>query len=302
LSGNVAVVIPAFNAATTIVNTIQSALQPQVEQVIIVDDGSTDKTAEIIREIASTTSRIHAVFRPTSGGPAQARNDGLAAATSEFILFLDSDDVLQPNAIASLQQAMGPTSAAVLGRFTAVDIFDRPVDIGTWSTVQLQPVLRRGGRFVPTMELSGEALLTRLVVPPPGGILIRRAAAMVSGGYDVSLRRSEDIAFLVSLAREGELTLCPAEVLRYRRNPQQRSQATSARQRGRQRALILIIWRAPTRAERWSLARGASAHHRDRASVRWREGSHRWPDAAVAVRSLLLAALFRIVGALSLVR
>ncbi|MCX6508660.1 MAG: glycosyltransferase family A protein [Actinobacteria bacterium] len=174
MSRNVAVIIPAYNAAETLASTIQSALQPEVEQIVVVDDGSTDATAEIIRTIAATTPQIQAIFRPVSGGPAQARNDGLATTTSEFVLFLDSDDRLQPGAIATLQRAAAPTSAAVLGRFVAVDTFDSPIDIGTWATVQLQPVVRRGGHLVPSAELSGEALLTRLVVPPPGGILVRR--------------------------------------------------------------------------------------------------------------------------------
>jgi len=300
LPGNVAVIIPSYNATETIAAAIHSALQPEVAEVIVVDDGSTDTTAQVIAAMAQGETRIRTIFRSKSGGPATARNDGLAVATHDFILFLDSDDVLLPGAIATLLGGVSSNSAAVLGRFTAVDPLDIPIDIGTWATFQLQPVVRRRGRLVPAAQLTGEALLTRLVVPPPGGILVRRTAAIGCGGYDASLRRSEDVAFLVSLARHGALTLCPHEVLRYRRNPQQRSQATTARQRGRQRALLLIIWRAPSRAERWALARGASAHHLDRASVRWRAGNHGVRDASVAVRSLALAVVFRFAGLISL--
>jgi glycosyltransferase involved in cell wall biosynthesis len=297
---NVSVVIPAFNAAPTISAAIRSAQQSEVAELIVVDDGSSDDTAQIVRELSFTDPRIRLLSRQSSGGPAQARNDGLAAAASELVLFLDSDDELNAGAVGILQAALTPTSAAVLGRFTAVDTTGAVMDIGTWATVQLQPVVRRRGRLTPTTRLSGEALLTRLVVPPPGGILIRRAAALACGGYDATLRRSEDVAFLVALARQGELTLCPREILRYRRDPQQRSQATTARQRGRQRVLLSIIWRAPSRSERWALARGASAHHLDRATVRWRAGNHRWRDTSVALRSVLLAGAFRVVGVLSL--
>jgi glycosyltransferase involved in cell wall biosynthesis len=300
LSVNVSVVIPAYNAAVTIAAAIHSALQREVGELIVVDDGSTDETAQVARGLAVDNPRIQLITRPTSGGPAQARNDGLAASSGDFVLFLDSDDELTPGAIGTLQSAITPASAAALGRFTAVNTAGAPIDIGTWSTVQLQPVVRRRGQLTPTTQLVGEALLTRLVVPPPGGILIRRAAAVACGGYDISLHRSEDVAFLVALARQGELTLCPHEVVRYRRDPQQRSQATTARQRGRQRALVSIIWRAPSRVERWALARGASAHHLDRASVRWRAGTHGGRDATVAARSFLLAIAFRVVGILSL--
>ncbi|CAB4786585.1 MAG: glycosyltransferase [Actinobacteria bacterium] len=296
----VSVVIPAYNAASTIAAAIQSASQPDVGEIIVVDDGSTDETAQIVRELAAESPRVQLVSRPSSGGPGQARNDGLATSSGEFVLFLDSDDELTLGAIGMLQSALTPASAATLGRFTAVNTDGEAIDIGTWATVQLQPVVRRNGRLIPTTQLSGEALLTRLVVPPPGGILIRRSAALACGGYDGTLARSEDVAFLVALARQGELTLCPHEVLRYRRDPQQRSQATTARQRGRQRALLSIVWHAPSRAERWALARGASAHHLDRASVRWRAGNHRGRDASVAVRSLALAAAFRLAGLLSL--
>lgn len=297
---SVSVVIPAYNAALTIAAAIASAAQPEVGEIIVVDDGSTDATTQIVRELSAGNSHIQLVSRPTSGGPAQARNDGLATSSCEFVLFLDSDDQLVPGAIGVLLAAIAPASSASLGRFTAVDTAGDAIDIGTWATVQLQPVVRRKGRLIPATKLSGEALLTRLVVPPPGGILIRRAAALACGGYDATLHRSEDIAFLVELARQGELTLCPYEVLRYRRDPQQRSQATTARQRGRQRALLSIIWRAPSRSERWALARGASAHHLDRASVRWRAGKHGPRDASVAVRSLALAVIFRFAGLLSL--
>lgn len=297
---SVSVVIPAFNAAHTIAAAIASALQPEVGEIIVVDDGSTDDTAQLVSELAVEHPRIQLIARPASGGPAQARNEGLAASSCEFVLFLDSDDELTPGSIGLLQSAITPTSAAALGRFTAIDAAGGTIDIGTWATVQLQPVVRRKGRLVPTTKLSGEALLTRLVVPPPGGILVRRSAALACGGYDVSLGRSEDVAFLVALARQGELTLCSNEVLRYRRDPQQRSQATTARQRGRQRMLVAIIWRAPSRAERWALARGASAHHLDRAGVRWRAGTHGVRDASVAVRSLVLALAFRCAGLISL--
>ena len=297
---NVAVIIPSFNAAETITASIHSALQSEVAEVIVVDDGSTDTTVQVVMAIAESESRIRTIIRSKTGGPAIARNDGLAVATHDFVIFLDSDDVLLPGAVAMLLGGVSSNSAAVLGRFIAVDPFDIPIDIGTWATFQLQPVVRRHGQLMSTPQLTGEALLTRLVVPPPGGILVRRTAAIACGAYDASLRRSEDVAFLVALARHGELTLCPHEVLRYRRDPQQRSQATAARQRGRQRALLSIIWRAPVRAERWALARGASAHHLDRASVRWRAGNHHGRDASVAARSLGLAIVFRLVGLLSL--
>ena len=302
MSNQVSIVIPAFNAAHTITETIASASQDQVHEILVIDDASTDDTAAVVAQLASSNSRIAILKNEVSGGPARARNRGLDAATGDFVLFLDSDDVLVDGAVARLLGAMTPNSIAILGRFEAIDTTGQPLDIGTWAAVQLQPVVRRQGQLVPTDTLDGESLLTRLVVPPPGGILIRTEAAKSVGGYDESLGRSEDIAFLVALARRGELTLLRETVVRYRRDPKQRSQATTARRRGRQRALATIIWSAPTRRERRALARGASAHHLDRAQVRWRAGNKGLRDSVVAFRSVLLAVLFRSLGVISSLR
>ncbi len=295
----VSIVIPAYNASTTIAETIASASQELVREIVVIDDASTDETLAVVQQIASSNPLISVLHNDVSGGPARARNRGLAAVTGDFVLFLDSDDILTERAVARLVNAMTPKSVAVLGRFQAIDAQGQPLDIGTWASVQLQPVVRRRGRLVSSPVLDGESLLTRLVVPPPGGIVFRTAVARALGGFDESLGRSEDIAFLVSMVRQGELTVLPETVILYRRDPKQRSQATSARRRGRQRALAAIIWSAPTRRERQSLARGASAHHLDRAAVRWRAGDKNPRDLMVATRSLILAALFRVFGALS---
>lgn len=302
MSNQVSVVIPAFNAVSTIAETIASARQELVSQILVIDDASTDETAAVVAQLASEDSRITLIKNDRSGGPARARNRGLTAARGDFVLFLDSDDVLVESAVSRLLAAMTSEAVAVLGRFEAVDATGQPLDIGTWATVQLQPVVRRRGSLVPSSELNGESLLTRLVVPPPGGILIRTEVARSIGGYDESLGRSEDIAFLVALARNGSLALLHETVVRYRRDPKQRSQATAARRRGRQRALAQIIWSAPTRRERWALARGASAHHLDRAEVRWRAGRKGLRDSVVALRSVGLAIFFRTLGAISALR
>lgn len=288
----ISVVVPAHNAANTLAATLHSAVRNGADEIIVVDDVSTDATAEVVAGVGSATL----VQRSQVGGPATARNDGLGRATGEYVIFLDGDDELLDGALQRLAAEFHENVVAVMGRFEAVDLSGAPLDIGTWASEQLRPVVRRGGRYVASPDgYSSEALVTRLVVPPPSGILIRRDVAQRIGGYDASLGRSEDIDFLVRLSREGMLVSIPDVVVKYRRAPGQRSQATTARQRGRQRTLVRMILRAPTRRERWRIARGAAAHHFDRAEVRWR-GAERFADRAIAIRSYLLGVLFRFVG------
>lgn len=290
--GRCSVVIPTHNVADTLARAIYSAKANGADEIIVVDDVSSDNSVEIARGIDG----VIVVSRPTVGGPAVARNDGLQRASGDFVLFLDGDDELCDGALRALLGGFRDDVVAVMGRFEAVDHEGAPLDIGTWASEQLRPVVRRGRRYVASPDgFSSEALVTRLVVPPPSGILVRREVAQRIGGYDTTLGRSEDIDFLVRLSREGQLVSVPQVVVKYRRAPGQRSQATSARQRGRQRTLVHLVVSAPSRRERWRLARGAAAHHFDRAGVRWR-GANEMSDRVIATRSYLLGVAFRGLG------
>ncbi|MGD0295029.1 MAG: glycosyltransferase family A protein [Terracidiphilus sp.] len=86
---SVSAVIPAYNAERFISGTIQSVLAQthKIAEIIVVDDGSTDRTAEI----AAGFPGVRVIQRP-NGGPGAARNTGIHAASGEWIAFLDSDD------------------------------------------------------------------------------------------------------------------------------------------------------------------------------------------------------------------
>lgn len=290
------VVIPVHNGAPTLAGAIRSALSNGAGEVIVVDDCSSDDSAEVARRFP----QVEVICRTSPGGPAVARNEGLGRATGEFVLFLDADDELFDGALRALELEMCDGVVAAMGRFEAVDDRDQALDIGTWANEQLRPVVRRGGRYVDSPDgFSPEALVSRLIVPPPGGILIRRAVAQRVGGYNAGLGRSEDVDFLVRLSREGRLVGVQKTVLKYRRAPGQRSQATVARQRGRQRTLVHMVFAAPNRHGKWEVARGAAAHHFDRARVRRQEGRG-VRDNLVALRSYALGGAFRALGVVAI--
>ena len=84
----IAVVLPAFNEEKQIGEVI-GAIPDFVDQIIVVDDGSTDNTREVIQPYLD---RVR-YFETENGGPAHARNIAMRAATGEYLAFLDSDDV-----------------------------------------------------------------------------------------------------------------------------------------------------------------------------------------------------------------
>src|SRR5438874_689463 len=88
----VSIIVPCYNAERFLMETLESAFvqsYPRIE-IIVVDDGSTDRTAELIR---SCGERVRGEFGPNRGASA-ARNRGTALARGEFIQYLDADDLL----------------------------------------------------------------------------------------------------------------------------------------------------------------------------------------------------------------
>lgn len=99
----VSLIIPAYNAADCIVRSIDTALAQSFLdlEIIIIDDGSTDGTSDIIDWYAEKYSSVKAIHQE-NGGPARARNTGIRYATGEYIEFLDSDDMLCPDLVTGL--------------------------------------------------------------------------------------------------------------------------------------------------------------------------------------------------------
>jgi glycosyltransferase involved in cell wall biosynthesis len=123
---NISVVIPAYNSEKYIRQTLQSVCDQTVNdwECVVVDDGSTDGTPQIIREMARKDDRIR-MIEQSNAGPAAARNNGMASvsAGSEFIAFMDHDDVWLPDALAVLRDTLRayPESIAAHGLADTID-------------------------------------------------------------------------------------------------------------------------------------------------------------------------------------
>lgn len=126
----VSVIIPAYNAAQWLPETLRSA-QAQTwphTEIIVVDDGSTDATAATAERLAGRMTRV---VRQPNGGVGAARNRGIREAQGDYVQFLDADDVLSPNKIAAaveLLERVGDPDAFAVSRFRRFyrDLDDRP--------------------------------------------------------------------------------------------------------------------------------------------------------------------------------
>jgi teichuronic acid biosynthesis glycosyltransferase TuaG len=94
----ISVIMPAYNAADFIEETIQSIICQSCKdwELVITDDGSEDRTVEIIEQCFLMDSRVRLLTNECGKGPAAARNNSINQSTGDYIAFLDSDDVWRP--------------------------------------------------------------------------------------------------------------------------------------------------------------------------------------------------------------
>lgn len=115
------IVIPAYNTEEFVDACLRSALGQRFDtelfEVILIDDCSTDSTFDIASQIASTANNLVVTRAPTNSGPGIARNAGVKRCTGDWIIFLDSDDRLHPDALSTLKtridESDGPTLDAI---------------------------------------------------------------------------------------------------------------------------------------------------------------------------------------------
>jgi len=117
----ISVIITAYNRESSIREAIKSVCSQDYEdfELIVVDDGSEDKTLDIIKSLAAEDARIK-VVAAEHGGVAAARNAGLAAASGEYITYLDSDDRYYPGALKIMAEEIGDADVLI---YDAKEVF-----------------------------------------------------------------------------------------------------------------------------------------------------------------------------------
>ncbi|NKX52700.1 glycosyltransferase family 2 protein, partial [Arthrobacter deserti] len=101
-----------YNVENYVAETLDSALNQTLQnlEIIVVDDGSTDRSGEIVNEYASRDSRIKVLTQPNAGLGA-ARNAGIAEAKGRYLTFLDSDDIIPPSAYEDMVKTLNVTGS-----------------------------------------------------------------------------------------------------------------------------------------------------------------------------------------------
>lgn len=145
----VSIIVPIYKVEAELprcVDSLRAQTYPYIE-IVLVDDGSPDRCGEICGEYAARDSRIRVIHK-MNGGLSSARNAGLDAATGEYILYVDSDDTIEPELIEVCMQAIERTGAEA-AQFGKVMVRDGVKSPDTHYTApRLQPGIALPGRTV----------------------------------------------------------------------------------------------------------------------------------------------------------
>jgi len=206
----VSIVIPCWNGESYLAEAIASAISQTYEaiEIIVVDDGSTDRSCEVARGFPDIE-----VLSQKNAGVSAARNAGLERSKGEFILFLDADDRLHPEAVRSHLAAFGKSAAIgmVYGSNRIVDAQGSVIGHG------LQPVRSFNWKDV----LMG-------VTPTPSQAMLRRESLVRAGLFNPKVALGEDFDLYLRITRLSE-GYCHGEVVAdYRKHPQQATKQPSA--------------------------------------------------------------------------
>ncbi len=186
------IVIPAYNAERFVAETVRSALlQSAAEtEIIVVDDGSTDGTAGVLRSFGGA---IRCEFGPNRGVSA-ARNRGTALARGRYLQYLDADDLLEPGALSK--------------RVAALEDSGADVAYSDWQRIQEQP----DGSFIPGEVVAGSmarihadpeiATFSSFWAPPVALLYSRRIVEKI-GAWNETLPVIQDARFLQDAALAG---------------------------------------------------------------------------------------------------
>lgn len=192
----VSVIIPTYNRAQTIERSVQSALNqtyPEIE-VIVVDDGSTDGTSEVL---AGLQGPVRSVRQPNAG-PSAARNRGVAEARGSIIAFLDSDDVWLPDKLALQMQVLESGGAEMCCCVANCDLEDSSGRRTTsFALAGLHDAPESGILRNPAEIMCSRFLLFNQVVA------VRKAAFEAVGGFHPDLWLLEDHHLALKLAVLG---------------------------------------------------------------------------------------------------
>jgi len=294
----VTVLMPVFNRERFVDEAIASVVGQDYAdlELLIVDDGSTDRTPEILRAWVQRDPRIVVMTSPRNQGCAAALNAGLGRARAPYVARLDSDDIMMPLRLAAQAAVLDrePEVVLVSSAYEAIDVDGNY--LATWRSNEPHEVIVFMLNFINAVSGHGQ-------------VMYRRSDVIAAGGYDANMQYGEDYDLWVRLLRRGRILSLPLIGMKQRQHEDRLSTLYTGKRPNKNRiqrdslthylgrpvgeeevAAVLGVWRIDGAVGRAAagdaIMREAYARFRDRTSD-WRQRrqlrtriSRQWIDGA----------------------
>lgn len=202
----VSVIIPTYNRAELVVQAVESVLNQTYRkmEIIVVDDGSTDNTREVLREYEE---EIEYIYQNRRSERSKARNDGFRHSKGDYIAFLDSDDLWLPTKIEKQVQVLDekPDVGLVYAGVEFVDMNGNPYPGKIcWDALERK------------RQSLYEDLMTDNIIGAPSTVMVRRFCLSKVGLFDESMVTCEDLDLWRRLAQHCEFHKIDLPLVKFR--------------------------------------------------------------------------------------
>lgn len=219
----ISVLIPAYNVGRFIEETLASvAAQTRLpDEVIVVDDGSTDDTADKVNRFQRSGSLPIRLIRRSNGGAAAARNTGFRTVSTELVACLDGDDLYLPHHLELLESAFFdyPDLVLAFGDLRCLAAEGAPHRVNIFEAARMQRVpydpLPNGFRLI--LGSAFQTLIEGCYLVPTSALFRTSAAARI-GFMSESFPVRNDLEFFLRLSRQGGFAYTPRAVGVFRRH------------------------------------------------------------------------------------
>jgi len=206
----VTIIVPAYNEGKVLIGSVRSLLRSRYKNcdVLIVDDGSTDDTWEIAKQLAAKYQRVRAVHQK-NGGKATALNNGIKKAKGEIIIGIDADTIFTPSTVTRLiRHFSNPFVGAVAGNVKVGNVQNM---LTKWQTLEYTISIN--------IERNAQALLGAVMIVPGACGAWRKQALLDAGGYSLATL-AEDCDVTLSVHRFGYKVLQDNSAVSYTEVPE----------------------------------------------------------------------------------
>jgi glycosyltransferase involved in cell wall biosynthesis len=199
----VSVVVTAYNSETFVKDAVESVLRQTlpVDEVVVVDDGSSDRTGEIVKQFAERGVRY---LYQDNQGPGAARNRGVNETSGELIAFLDADDIwLEHKNQKQMEYLFEHPNVALVSGFA-------------WWWNVAKGIRKVSGKLPRNRSALRREILVHNVVGNPSMVILRREALLDVGLFDANVQWGEDWELWIRMIDRYDVALIPEPIIVYR--------------------------------------------------------------------------------------